>query len=90
MSKRKAADDSPLDKFQTSSRIVHTLVDPIGLDLLREDYRITYKVGIVFALVIIYFVCAGYTCHLYRNNAFQMLEVICMNGLAIPVYNCDM
>lgn len=85
MSNKKTDKDSPLFKFRFTNRLVTLLAGPLGLDLLRRDFHLTYRAFIIISLATIYYVCFFYTCYLYQHNILKMLEAICINGLAVPV-----
>lgn len=85
MCEQRKSEDSPLEKFLLSSKLIRILTYPVGLNVLQEDFRITPKTWILFVHISILYVSSVYTGIKYKDDICKVLEMLCINGLAIPV-----
>lgn len=78
---------SPLDIFNRVTRFIEICTYPIGLEVLNPNWRFSIRTWITIVSGFLYYSSAGYTVWFMRDDILAVLEVICMNGLAIPVRN---
>lgn len=68
-----------------SDRILEILTPPLGLDVMRKNFRFTYNTIFFIFQLALHFINSAYTCCKNENDLFKIMEVMCINALAIPV-----
>lgn len=81
----KPTQKSPLEVFNQITRFIDLTTYPIGLEFLNDDYRISIRTKLMIFVIGFYFFNAAYTIWYLSDDILAVLEVLCMNGLAVPV-----
>lgn len=85
MSFAKSNERTPLEKFCISATVIRYLAGPLGMNWLLPDFRFTWNLFSLYAATVLYYICEFSTGYKLREDPFVILEIICLNGLAVPV-----
>lgn len=76
---------SAATKFQLTGLCYTFLTEPLGLNLLVENYKVSSRTIAAVVFFGSYIFSGAKTFYTYRNDVYQILECICMLGLGLPV-----
>lgn len=85
MSDSKSNKRRPSEKFGISELLVRYLGGPLGLNFLLTDFGMSWNLIGYLVLSAAFEICILYTFYTMRSDPFDTLEIICLNGLNIPV-----
>lgn len=74
-----------MEKYRVREMLIRYLAEPIGMNVLRSDFEVTWNTMLVISVAFIYVINVIQTVHIHRHDPFALLEIICTNGLAVSV-----
>ena len=76
---------TPLEDCIQLSRLLNSIGNVCGVDILRADYHINGKTYLVIFAIMSFFTFAAYTFYMQRHDTFLSLQTGCFCAFVVPV-----